>query len=70
MLDLDAELDLMGPDEPSVAEPRPPAPAPDDNAQTGSDILARMQNLKALHDAGLITDAEFQAKRAEILKEV
>jgi len=68
VLDLDAELDLMGPDEPSLAEPRPPAP--DASAQTGSDILARMQNLKALHDAGLITDAEFQAKRAEILKEV
>jgi hypothetical protein len=29
-----------------------------------------MQNLKALHDAGLITDAEFETKRAEILKEV
>ncbi|HEY5658211.1 MAG TPA: SHOCT domain-containing protein [Myxococcota bacterium] len=29
-----------------------------------------MQKLKALHDAGLITDAEFQAKRSEILSEV
>jgi pSer/pThr/pTyr-binding forkhead associated (FHA) protein len=49
---------------------RAPAPAPDPNAQSGSDVLGRMQNLKALHDAGLITDAEFEAKRAEILKEV
>ena len=69
-LDLDAELDLMDPAEPPVAEPRPPASAPDPNAHTGSDLVARMQKLKALHDAGLITDTEFQAKRAEILSEV
>jgi hypothetical protein len=55
---------------PKAAKPRPPAPVPDPNAQSGSDVLARMQNLRALHEAGLITDAEFQAKRAEILKEV
>lgn len=55
---------------PQAAKPRPSAPAPDPNAQSGSDVLARMQNLKALHDAGLITDAEFQTKRAEILKQV
>jgi predicted component of type VI protein secretion system len=76
VLDLDAELDLMDPVEPPVAKPqRPapkpvPAPAPDRNAQTGSDLMERMQKLKALHDAGLITDAEFQTKRAEILSEV
>jgi len=70
VLDLDAELDLMDPAEPPVAKPRPPAPTPGTNAQTGSDLMARMQKLKALHDAGLITDTEFQAKRAEILSEV
>lgn len=74
VLDLDAELDLMDPVAPPVAKPRPaapaPAPAPDPSAQTGSELMERMQNLKSLHDAGLITEAEFQAKRAEILKEV
>jgi predicted component of type VI protein secretion system len=70
VLDLDAELDLLDAGEPPVAEPRPPAPAPDSDAQPGSDLMARMQKLKALHDAELITDAEFQAKRAEILSEV
>jgi len=70
VLDLDAELDLRDPAESPAAKPRPPAPAPDPNAQTGSDLMARMQKLKALHDAELISDAEFQAKRAEILKEV
>jgi pSer/pThr/pTyr-binding forkhead associated (FHA) protein len=68
VLDLDAELDLMDPAEPPVTEPR--SPASDPNAQTGSDLMARMQKLKALRDAGLITDTEFQAKRAEILSEV
>jgi len=55
---------------PAPARKPAPAPAPDPNAQTGSDLMERMQKLKTLHDAGLITDAEFQAKRAEILAEV
>jgi len=32
--------------------------------------MERMRKLKVLHDEGLITDDEFQAKRAEILKEM
>ena len=30
-------------------------------------MVARLKRLKAMHDEGLITDAEFQAKKREIL---
>jgi len=55
---------------PRQGQPRPPAP--DQNAQTAPavDPMERMRKLKVLHDEGLITDDEFQAKRAEILKEM
>lgn len=68
------------PPAPRQSQPKPPAPrqsratprAPDQNAQTATavDPMERMRKLKVLHDEGLITDAEFQAKRAEILKEM
>jgi len=51
--------------------PQRPAPAgPNSNAQSGDDLVARMQKLSALHDAGMITDPEFERKRAEILGEI
>lgn len=47
------------------------APAPDPNdASDGGDPVERMRRLKSLHAEGLITDDEFQQKRAEILKGV
>jgi len=33
-------------------------------------VQARLEQLKALHDQGLITDSEYQAKRQEILKDI
>ena len=43
-------------------------PPPSDTAS--QDPVARMQKLKTMHDAGLITDEEFQATRARILAEM
>ncbi len=45
----------------------PPAAAADPAGATGGDPMERMRRLKVLHEEGLITDAEFQAKRSEIL---
>jgi pSer/pThr/pTyr-binding forkhead associated (FHA) protein len=51
---------------------KPQAPAPDPNSQSapGVDPMERLRKLKMLHDEGLITDEEFQTKRAQILKEM
>jgi predicted component of type VI protein secretion system len=61
--------------QPRPAAPRqsqPSPPAPDRNAQTAppADPIERLRKLKGLHEEGLITDEEFQAKRAQILKEM
>ncbi len=75
-------LDLADPPSPSKPSPetspvshaRQPAPAcRPDRAPTpapAEDPTDRLRKLKGLHDEGLITDAEFQAKRAQILKEM
>jgi hypothetical protein len=46
--------------------------APDANAQSSPDLdpVARLRRLKTLVDEGLITNDEFQAKRARILDEM
>lgn len=44
---------------------RPTRPAP-----TQPDAVARMQRLKELREANMISESEYQEKRAEILKEV
>jgi hypothetical protein len=46
----------------------PPAAAPP--AATGADPLDRLKKLDDLHKAGVLTDAEFAAKKAEILSEI
>jgi len=43
-----------------VQAPVAPAPAPED-------IPAKLKQLAALHDSGILTDAEFQAKKTELL---
>lgn len=45
-----------------------PVAGPDENSE--GDPVERMRRLKSLHGEGLITDAEFELKRAEILKDV
>jgi predicted component of type VI protein secretion system len=46
------------------------APPPDASESGAFDPIERMRQLKGLHAEGLITDEEFQAKRAEILERV
>jgi hypothetical protein len=45
--------------------PPPPAPAP--AAPAEDDMLARLEKLGQLHEAGVLTDEEFAAQKAKIL---
>jgi predicted component of type VI protein secretion system len=72
---LDADPVLDGPVEdlraPQQPAPQPAAPAaatpPPGESQTSQDPIERMKKLKTMHEAGLITDTEFQETRARIL---
>ncbi|HEX6887167.1 MAG TPA: SHOCT domain-containing protein [Candidatus Nanopelagicales bacterium] len=57
---------------PSGAPASPPAPAPAPAtgpapAPGGDDVVARIRQLGELRDAGLLTDEEFEAKKADLL---
>ena len=52
-----------GNDEPAPQAP-PPAPAP---APAAVDPIARLKELGALHEQGILTDEEFSAEKAKIL---
>jgi hypothetical protein len=61
-----ARSTIISPPRAASAPPRP-APAPTAGQATG-DALERLKKLGELRAAGVITDAEFEAKKAEILK--
>jgi hypothetical protein len=61
-------VDLV--DSPSPSRPNRPAPIQGARTAPAEDPTDRLRKLKGLHDEGLITEAEFQAKRAQILKEM
>jgi hypothetical protein len=65
--DLDADMGGTEATVPPAAQPAPPAEDPNDSQ---TDPIGRMRRLKSLHAEGLITDDEFQQKRAQILKDV
>lgn len=50
-----------------VVNAAPAAPAPAPSAGTIDDQLGRLAQLGQLRDAGILTDAEFEAKKAQIL---
>jgi hypothetical protein len=50
----------------AAAPPPPPAAAPAAGG-AGSDDIARLQQLGALHDQGILTDEEFARQKALIL---
>ncbi len=55
--------------QPQAAAPAPPpaAAAPAPPAEGGGDYLAELQELAKLHQAGILTEEEFAAKKAQIL---
>ncbi len=58
------------PAEPAYAPPPPPAyaePAPAEPADTMDDKIAQLKELSALRDAGVLSDAEFEAQKGKIL---
>jgi hypothetical protein len=50
-----------------AAAPPPAAPAPAAAAPSSGDMLAQLKQLGELRDAGILTDAEFEAQKAKIL---
>lgn len=46
------------------------APTPPQDTTPPDDIETRLQRLEGLKEKGLLTDAEYQAKREEIIGEV
>ncbi|MBA3302173.1 MAG: SHOCT domain-containing protein [Thermoleophilaceae bacterium] len=51
---------------PTVVRPPPPPPTPSGKG----DALSRLEELQGLRSSGAITEAEFEAKKAEILREM
>ena len=47
-----------------------PAAQPAQAAPTPSDATERLQRLKQLHDDGVLTDEEYEAKRAKLVEEI
>ena len=45
------------------------APEPSAAGQPGRDVAAQLVDLAALHDRGVLSDAEFQAQKARLLGE-
>ena len=64
---MQAQLDAMQAQQAQAAiAPAAPAPAPA-AAAGGSDLLAQLQQLQGLKDAGVLNDAEFAAAKAKLL---
>lgn len=57
---------------PPASAPQPtPAPAPPPAPSANADeIVAQIQQIASLHDAGILTDEEFAAKKAELLRRI
>lgn len=54
----------------AAAPPPPPeaaAPAPTDAASLSDDVYDQLKKLGELHEAGILTDEEFQAKKTQLL---
>ena len=55
--------------QPPVAAPAPAAPAPVAAAAAGpgGDLMAQLQQLASMHQAGILSEAEFAAAKAKLL---
>lgn len=71
-------MELEPADAPAAAAPGPATPAASTqsgstasgDSQSDADPMERLRKLKLLHEEGLITEDEFQAKRSQILSEM
>lgn len=45
----------------------PSAPSAPPQASGGADVVEQIRKLKELHEAGILTDAEFSTKKTELL---
>lgn len=51
----------------AAAPPPPPPPAPEAPAAGMEDKLALLQQIGSLRDQGILTEAEFEAKKSQIM---
>jgi hypothetical protein len=49
------------------SQPLPPFAPPPESSSTGGDVFAAIEKLAALHSRGILSDAEFNTKKAELL---
>jgi hypothetical protein len=54
----------------SALQPATPAPAPAVAAPVAVDVTAQLQQLASLRDAGILTEEEFAAKKADLLSRI
>jgi hypothetical protein len=65
-----AQEEQAAPPPPAYAPPPQPAyaePAPAEPEETMDDKIAQLKELAGLRDAGVLTDAEFEAQKGKIL---
>ena len=62
-----AMIASQAPPPPVAAAPAPPAPPATSTEVDMNESLAQLKQLGELRDAGILTDAEFEAKKAKIL---
>lgn len=65
--DLQQQVAAMQAQQVSPAIPPPAAPAPVQAAAAVPDMMAQLQQLAQMKEAGLLTDAEFSAAKAKLL---
>jgi hypothetical protein len=62
-----AKAQSAAPAPPAADVAAAPAPAPDAPAALSDDVYDQLKKLGELREAGILTDAEFDAKKAQIL---
>ena len=70
LAEMQAQMDAMKAQQAAAAAPPPPPPAPAAPAAApagGGDVMAELQKLADMKNAGLLTDDEFSAAKAKLL---
>jgi hypothetical protein len=61
------QLDTLQQQQAMAAQAAPPPPAPAPAAAPAPDLMAQLNQLAAMHTAGVLSDAEFAAAKAKLL---